>query len=217
MEEKNFVAALLKDKQLSTAQLSQYLLAQDHLYRKISLEQQADLIAKAIQCGQAAAADFSQRLPEYLQDQGIIVEPFSEETKKNQFNFVLAEFQLPNKIRLNERLINEGAALIARQSMLSFFTAAAPLTDILLAHEIFHYIEHQQQLFTLQRQLNYKTGPFKRQARVYALSEIAAGSFVKSLLQLDFHPLLLNPLLIYSVDPEFSYTLLTDFEKHVSL
>lgn len=210
MEEKELIKRLVDIRTIPLEQLSRYLLAQDNLYRKIPLEQQEELIQEALQCGKAAA-ELPQSLSKYVETQGIQIERFQEEAKSNQFNFVLAEFQLPNQIRLNQRLIQQGEALIERYPELSFFTDTASLTEILIAHEVFHYLEHQQGFFTLQRQLEYKTGPFKRQARLYSLSEIAAGSFVQSLLQLDFHPLLLNPLVIYPVDPEFSQKITQDF------
>lgn len=212
MEEKEWLAVLCQAKESSDWKMNQFLLAQDNLYRKIPTEQQERLIKQAIQCGREAAAAFSQPLLVYVEAQQIKVELFRESTKANQFNFVLAEFQLPQQVRLNQFFIEQGESLIKQYPELSFFTETASFQEILLAHELFHYIEHQQSLFTMQRQLQYQTGPFKRHARIYALSEIAASAFVQTLLSLSFHPLWLNPLLLYPVDPTFSQKLLAELQ-----
>lgn len=185
--------------QLSEQQIGQFLFSQDHLYKKISEQQRSPMIQQAIECGKTAASNIlSIDLWEYCRQEKIEIEFFQETLKAENFRFVLAEFQLPNRIRINQSLLKAAAPFLAEQDLLN----GQQVAEILLAHELYHYLENQQQLFTLQRQLNYQTGPFKRSARLHSLSEIAAMTFAQELLGLAFSPVLLNVFLLYPVAPE---------------
>ncbi|MGL9746964.1 hypothetical protein [Enterococcus sp. DIV0170] len=183
---------------------AEYLLSQDHLYKKIPETQRWDLLNKAIACGRETASEFtSTDLWAFCQQESIEIEYFEEEIKAENFRFVLAEFQLPNRIRINQSLLREAETFLAEQE----FLKDRRVEEILLAHELYHYLENQQESYTTQKQLTYQTGPFKRQARVHSLSEIAATSFAKELLDLNFSPILLNALLLYPVAPDYSQEL----------
>lgn len=179
----------------SDEKYAEYLLSQDHLSKKIPDDQRSELIHQAIECGKNAARNFSATdLWEYCRQEEIEIDYFSEELKAENFRFVLAEFQLPNRIRINQSLLNEADEFLKDQRV----------DEILLAHELYHYLENQQKLFTIQKQLTYQIGPFKKQARLHSLSEIAATSFVQELLDLSFSPILLNVVLLFPVAPDYS-------------
>ena len=185
----------------SEEKYAEYLLAQDHLYNKISEKQRSRLRDQAIMCGKNAANRFpTHDLWEYCQQEAIEIEYFTEEVKAENFRFVLAEFQLPNQILINQTLLKEAQAFLSELNFLS----DQRVDEILLAHELYHYIENQQELFTIKKNLTYQTGPFKRAARVHALSEIAAMSFAQTLLGLNFSPMVLNIVLLHNVAPEYS-------------
>lgn len=178
-----------------------YLLSQDHLYKKIPENQRSKLIQQAVECGKTAAENLAaDDLWDYCHQEKIEIEFFQEELKAENFRFVLAEFQLPNRIRLNQSLLTAAEPFLLAQDFFKDQQAA----DILLAHELYHYLENQQQLFTIKKQLTYQTGPFKRQARLHALSEIAAMSFAQAHLDLSFSPVILNLALLYPIAPDYS-------------
>lgn len=183
----------------------EYLLQQDHLYQKIPLEQRSELISQAEACGEIIAEKLrGKKLTEWLSEYQIQLETF-EDTNQVSFNHVLAEFQQPNTIRVNQTLIDVGNIFFQQEPNLAFMTEKASLTEILQAHEFFHFLEGQDQLFTKEKHLSYKTGPFKRQARIHALSEIAANRFAEVFFQLDYPVLLLNPVLLYPIDEAYSW------------
>lgn len=190
------IQALLEQKD---NKYDEYLLLQDHLYNKIPDNQRFDLIRQAVECGKKAAENIkTTSLWEYCRQEGITIDFFQEEIKVENFRFVLAEFQLPNHIRINQSLLQIAKPLLLTQD----FLKNQQVSEILLAHELYHYLENQQQLFTVQKQLSYRTGPFKRRARLYSLSEIAAMNFAREYFGLSFSPVILNIFLIYPIAPE---------------
>ena len=188
----------------SDEKYAEYLLSQDHLFKKIPDDQRSELTHQAIECGKNAARNFSATdLWEYCRQEAIEINYFTEELKAENFRFVLAEFQLPNRIRINQSLLDEADEFLKEQE----FLKDQRVDEILLAHELYHYLENQQNLFTIQKQLTYQIGPFKKQARLHSLSEIAATSFVQELLELRFSPILLNVVLLFPVAPDYSQEL----------
>ena len=191
-----------------------YLLKQDNLYRRIPADKKPELLRKAMECGkQAAAAVKNQPLSESLQQAGIQL-TFTEETSdKPKETYTLAEIRLPDRITLNRTLIDAGQQLIEQQPQLQFLTERAAIADILTAHEWYHYLENRDQLFTTEKHIQYKIGPFSKTARIHALSEIAATAFAKEFFGLAFSPLLFNPVLLYPVNEAFSEDFLDQLQQ----
>lgn len=191
-------------RKLTDLAVGEFLLQQDHLYRKIPAEEKKSLIQQAIETGQTAATSLKSADLDTLLREAEITIDFFEQNGESKLGYTLAELQLPNKINLNQSLLQDGVAVIKKNPALKFMTEQASLQEILIVHEFFHYWENQQKLFTLEKHLDYKVGFIKRSARLFSLSEIAANAFAKTLLQLDFQPILLTPVLVYQTDPSYS-------------
>lgn len=205
MSTDKFVKQIIQLSQQPEALFAHYLLAQDNLYRKIPEEQRDALITKAIASGQAAAQQLQgQSLADFLAESGIEVTYVEETSNKTKVSYTLAEIRLPNRITLNRTLIDSGQQLIDHQAGLQSLVERASIADILTAHELFHYLENRDQLYTTEKHVQYKIGPFSKTARIHALSEIAATAFAKEFFGLSFSPLLFNPVLLYNFDGEFS-------------
>ena len=205
MSTDKFVKQIIQLSQQPEALFAHYLLAQDNLYRKIPEEQREALITKAIASGQAAAQQLQgQSLADFLAESGIEVTYVEETSNKTKVSYTLAEIRLPNRITLNRTLIDSGQQLIDHQAGLQSLVERASIADILTAHELFHYLENRDQLYTTEKHVQYKIGPFSKTARIHALSEIAATAFAKEFFGLSFSPLLFNPVLLYNFDGEFS-------------
>lgn len=205
MSTDKFVKQIIQLSQQPEALFAHYLLAQDNLYRKIPEEQRDALITKAIASGQAAAQQLQgQALADFLAESGIEVTYVEETSNKTKVSYTLAEIRLPNRITLNRTLIDSGQQLIDHQAGLQSLVERASIADILTAHELFHYLENRDQLYTTEKHVHYKIGPFSKTARIHALSEIAATAFAKEFFGLSFSPLLFNPVLLYNFDGEFS-------------
>ncbi|WP_146621973.1 hypothetical protein [Enterococcus florum] len=191
-----------------------YLLKQDFLEHKIPANERAGLIKKALDCGRAAAQTFQvdyQSIPQYLEEQQIAIHYFEEVSAVTKKDYTLARITLPDQVFLNRSLIDAGEAWIKAETRLHFVTEQTSIETILIAHELYHSIETCKKLYTTQKHLTYRVGPFKKHARLHSLSEIAATAFVQELYGLVFSPLLLNPVLIYPVDPPFGTEILQQF------
>lgn len=205
MSTDKFVKQIIQLSQQPEALFAHYLLAQDNLYRKIPEEQRDALITKAIASGQAAAQQLQgQALADFLAESGIEVTYVEETSNKTKVSYTLAEIRLPNRITLNRTLIDSGQQLIDHQAGLQSLVERASIAEVLTAHELFHYLENRDQLYTTEKHVHYKIGPFSKTARIHALSEIAATAFAKEFFGLSFSPLLFNPVLLYNFDGEFS-------------
>lgn len=205
MSTDKFVKQIIQLSQQPEALFAHYLLAQDNLYRKIPEEQRDALITKAIASGQAAAQQLQgQSLADFLAESGIEVTYVEETSNKTKVSYTLAEIRLPNRITLNRTLIDSGQQLIDHQAGLQSLVERASIAEVLTAHELFHYLENRDQLYTTEKHVHYKIGPFSKTARIHALSEIAATAFAKEFFGLSFSPLLFNPVLLYNFDREFS-------------
>lgn len=205
MNTERFVSQMIQLSQQKEELFAHYLLAQDNLYRKIPEEQRNSLITKAMASGEAAAQQLQgQALADFLVESGIGVTYVEETSSKTKVSYTLAEIRLPDRITLNRTLIDSGQQLIDQQIGLQFLIERASISDVLTAHELFHYLENRDQLYTTEKHVQYKIGPFSKTARIHALSEIAATAFAKAFFGLSFSPLLFNPVLLYNFDGEFS-------------
>lgn len=205
MNTEKFVEQIIQLSQQPEPLFAHYLLAQDNLYRKIPENEQASLVTKALNCGQQAAVHLQgESLSEFLREAGIETAFVEETSNKIKAAYTLAEIRLPNRMTLNRTLIDSGQQLIDQQEALQFLTTRASIAEVLTAHELFHYLENREQLYTTEKHVHYKIGPFSKTARIHALSEIAATAFAKEVFGLDFSPLLLSPVLLYNFDPEYS-------------
>jgi hypothetical protein len=83
-------------------------------------------------------------------------------------------------------------------------------TAVFLAHELFHHIEMEMEEPIIRgfKITTFKWGSVRIEQEVAALSEIAAHSFAKNLLELPFHPKLIDYLIIFIVDDMHGYQLL---------
>jgi hypothetical protein len=90
-------------------------------------------------------------------------------------------------------------------SLSEFPDCSSEWEKILTAHELFHVVElrNETEIFTRKHHLTiFSIGPFKNQARVNALSEIAAMSFARELCHLTYLPFALDVLLTYGYNYE---------------
>lgn len=78
----------------------------------------------------------------------------------------------------------------------------AELQNIILAHELFHAVEEQNQdtIYTHTEKIELWRRPFSNRSCIVCLSEIAAMAFARRLLGLPFNPYALDVLLVYPYD-----------------
>ncbi|WP_261805853.1 hypothetical protein [Lapidilactobacillus luobeiensis] len=204
-DQKPNIAVLIADlKALPESVWCDYLFNRDLLVARIGPEKRAELIAGAIKCGtdlaQETARSYGSIPASELVDQlPLQVKPEDSQTIQKQV--FLATFTEPNEIKIYQEPINKLTAL-----KLPGFDRAA-ITEIILAHELFHYFESQDDQFysrTSQIEL-WHLGRYHHRSTVRATSEIAAMIFSWRLNDLSFSPLILDILMLYCYNPEAAH------------
>ena len=112
---------------------------------------------------------------------------------------MFASFTEPDLVTLYE-----STALEAQQALTDTgaLPGGTPLTEVLLAHELFHVLAYQTPLPTDEKLLElWKLGPLRVRSRVMVLSEMAAMVFARELLKLPYSPNALDVILLYPQDP----------------
>ena len=118
-------------------------------------------------------------------------------------------FVNPNKVTIFKDSVDKAIDLIDKENLQELFNNVN-IEEILLAHEIFHYIEehNRDDMFTQTEKIRlWKLGPFKNDSNIVCLGEIAGMAFAKELLQLSYSPYILDSFLVYLYYPKVAYEL----------
>ncbi|MEH7248155.1 hypothetical protein V7114_15375 [Neobacillus niacini] len=178
-----------------------YALRNEPLRGKLNQEMKTKFLGLAHETGATLARELAVKYPEKNLEQ-IIAQHGIKLTKINGEDggdyTMFACFTEPDKIDLYM-----GAVLLAEQYLEEEecynLLEGRTISDILLAHELFHYYEcHDTNIATNQKLLTlWKLGKFEYKSKLVSLNEIAAMAFAKEFLQLSYSPYLLDVLLLY--------------------
>ncbi len=190
---------------MSDYDLAHEQLTRDLFYQKVPPEQAEQYVCTALKIGaDVAKACPSKDIYELCADNNIRVEKLS--AKGKYFGVRMrAEIHMSDeetKILLYWQSIED-----ITQSLQDFFPddQRMSLDTILkmhLAHEFFHYIEQRDSMRVnemLPKVVTFSFLGFKRRATILTLSEVAAHSFSKELLQLPHYPYLYDKLYALSL------------------
>jgi len=199
--------------EVSDITYGKYLITKDILYSKINKNDILSIIEQAIYCGKDVAKRTTKEyvvdeFKEYLTSMNMEVEEKKEQDAREFFCF--GEYTPPNHITVYTDTIEEGESIV--NSMKSPKLMTTPLIDVIKAHELFHHIETtDEQLFVNKYKIAlWKVFGYTHQSRLTSLSEIAAMSFAKELLQLEYNPTALNVILMYPYDRETAINIYED-------
>lgn len=124
-------------------------------------------------------------------------------------HIIFAQFVNPNKVTIFKDSVDKAIDLIDKENLQELFNNVN-IEEILLAHEIFHYIEehNRDDMFTQTEKIRlWKLGPFKNDSNIVCLGEIVGMAFAKELLQLSYSPYILDSFLVYLYYPKVAYEL----------
>lgn len=79
------------------------------------------------------------------------------------------------------------------------------ITSLLLAHELFHYVEEtrKKEIFTRTHQIRlWSLGPLHNDSGIMILGEIAAMAFAQKLVGIPYAPYVMDVFLVYGYSPE---------------
>jgi hypothetical protein len=166
-------------------------LSNDLLFNKIKSEKYLYYIDGSLSAGASAAQLYKeQNIKDLYKSNGIEIE-YSDE--KNIFSGVEFRAQVTmDKNKKSVKLYRKSIDELARMSTLdNEAISLSRAIDIHLCHEFYHYLEFCDGKSTAEKLdtiVTMKIGPFERKAHINRCSEIAAHSFAKEMLQLEYMP-----------------------------
>lgn len=186
---------------------AKYAFSREPLNAKFDDTAKIELTAKAIECGVQTAKDCMEKYgcdnPEDLAGKLGLKVDFPE-MPQNAARVIFAEFREPNQVFIYLDGVRKGNQLLLDPNLKEAFGGAFHITSILLAHEIFHYVERQQKkdIWTQNYRIDLWAPPLlKNRSKVIILSEIAAMAFTKTLAQMNFFPFVLDAFMVYGYSP----------------
>jgi hypothetical protein len=205
---------VLKLKSITEEEWSTYAFSRDPIGRKISKEKQMELTRKANECGKEQADKLLVRFGkaevlEYANQLGLkITEKDSEGTESY---IVFANFNYPDKITIYNKNVEYMKKMIADEH-LEDLLEHVDITSMLLAHEMFHYMEGQDKnIFTQREKVElWSIGRFNNRSKIIAIGEIAAMSFAKELLNISYNPYIFDTLMLYPHNKEKAADLMNE-------
>lgn len=166
-------------------------LSNDLLFNKIKSEKYIYYIDGSLSAGASAAQLYKgQNIHDLYKSNGIDIE-YSDE--KNIFSGVEFRAQVTmDKNKKSVKLYRKSIDELAKMSTLDNQTISlSRAIDIHLCHEFYHYLEYCSSNSIVEKLdsiVTMKIGPFERKAHINRCSEIAAHSFAKEMLELDYLP-----------------------------
>jgi hypothetical protein len=138
------------------------------------------------------------RLSLLVKSLGIAVKTLKAQNAMDYICF--GTYEEPGIITIYEDNISKGEALISQYQISGL--EGIDLKQIILAHEIFHYIEAKApDLYVNTYRIKlWKLGPYTHKSGLICIGEIASMAFAKRLLNLKFCPNILDVLLLYPHD-----------------
>lgn len=188
-----------------------YGMRHEPLLGKIKETEKTQFLQLAHETGSRLAAEYREKFPgavpcELAEKLGLTVHLIEGEECRDFTMF--ACYTEPNLIELYQETM-ENAETLLKEEECSFLFGSVKLSDILLAHELFHYLEYMRpELPTNRRLLNlWNLGGYVHKSKVLSLNEIAAMTFAKELLELPCSPYVLDILLLYGKNQEMAMEL----------
>lgn len=178
-----------------------YAFRREPLRGKFKNEEKNELIIKANECGREQARYIREEFGdistyEIAEKLGLEVE--YPNRPNGGGHIIFAQFVEPNKVTVFKDSVNKADNMISERNIGHFFNNVK-IEEILLAHEIFHFIEeNKKDIFTRVEKIRlWKIGPLKNDSSIVCLGEIAGMAFAKELLKLNYSPYILDVFLVY--------------------
>lgn len=195
---------------LSEKEWGRYAFSREPLEGKFSEEQKEYYTVKANACGrewaEKMAEQYGTRDPKILAEKmGMKVD--TPKVPVGGGLVLFAQFVEPNEITIFTDCVDKAAKLETECGC--SLLKREKLTNVLLAHELFHAVEEQyeKEIFTRTEKVELWRKPFSNRSAISCLSEIAAMAFAAQLLGLTASPYMLDVLLVYSYDKNAAWGL----------
>ncbi len=206
---------------LSDRDFGNYLVSTDPIEGKVTKELREEIIEKSLQCGYDEVEKIRKKtgtlfgeIDVFLlaKELGLTVKV---EKTQNALDYIyFGTYEEPGIVTLYEDNIKKGEELVSNYKIQELH--GRNLMDIILAHEIFHFIEAKDnELFVNTFRIKlWKLGPYTHTSGLICTGEIAGMAFARKLLNLKFCPNLLDVLLLYPHDKEQAESVYNQIMKY---
>jgi hypothetical protein len=181
-----------------------YAVKNELLRDKITQQQWTEFIGMAHTIGKKLARETVEKYP-----QKTVLDIFAAldldlariNDTPDRVNTVFACYIEPKRIEIYEKNIRLACQVLRNENCENLLDDCA-LEEVLLAHELFHYIAYTMPELAINQKLVtlWHIGSFKYCSRIRTISEIAAMEFTRGFLQLTYAPYILDVLFLYSSD-----------------
>lgn len=189
-----------------------YEFSKDLLRGKIDHKEKMEIVIKSIECGKFWAQKMTAKLGSEVctnkkatQLANLLDLTINERLgKPTKFRMVFAQFVADKTIEIIKEPIENYTKLVSKSQILPH---AEMVREVLIAHEIFHFLEehHQEEMYPHQKTIKlWKLFKYEHRSTVMAASEIAAMAFAKEICSVQFVPQIIDVLLSYPMEIEFS-------------
>ena len=180
-----------------------YAFSRDMLRHKVGDEQKKDMIQKAICCGYRKAEEIMEQMGtsdpwEIARRLGLTVEYLDRGQIADRVLFAL--FTPPSQIQIMREPIDKAMG----QCDLPGFISREQIENLILSHEIFHYLEEEEEtIYTRTEKIClWKLLGYENRSTIRALSEIAGMYFSRKINRFPYSPFALDILLYYNYNSE---------------
>ncbi len=118
---------------------------------------------------------------------------------------LFAEFREPKSIRIYMDAVQRARKLLNDEAVRAVLTERLDVSNLLLAHELFHFVEeaHKADIPTRTEKIElWHIGAVRNRSVVIAFSEIAAMAFAKEITGIPYAPYLMDVFLVYGYSPQ---------------
>ena len=194
---KTMVSELIK---LNENDWALYAFSREPLEGKISLEDKLQFAYLARVCG-ANEANYmgNHNITKCAENMGFIIR--TPNLPNGGANVTFAQYEESGEITIFMDTVNKAKPVIEE---LGSLLGNVDIYNVLLLHELFHGIEQKKAdtIYTKTKKIELWRKPFSNLSRISCLSEIAAMSFAKTVLNLNYNPYIFDVILMYLYNKE---------------
>ncbi len=169
--------------------------------RSLSLGAMLTLGGQAAQCGERYAQTLLETSRDPVEDLcaalGLKLREFTMPPSPSMEVFAL--FETPNTVYLRSELLKNAGEALEKQGIFDIL-GEFDLREVILAHELFHFLEYRDADTIFTRTHREAVGRFRRKRELAALGEIAAMHFAAKLCGLPWSPFLLDCVMMSVTD-----------------
>lgn len=184
-----------------------YAFSREPMNGRFRDEERISLYLQALECGKKQAErcmeTYGTSNPEQLAAL-MNLDVLFPEMPQSHARILFADFAEPKTIRVYRDGLDKAGALLYKPGMNELFPEHVKISDILIAHELYHVLEMKDPALWSKsyRMTLWQIGMIKNQSPIAVLSEIAAMAFAARLNRLPFSPYVLDAFLVYGYSPK---------------